>query len=88
MTSNLCEIREWAKTKIASGQEPPWAWYQYMKLIETVDAILGGMETISPKESSLQSGQHLEMRLRLVDSTYQPNTVQHHPSDGQVQLPM
>jgi hypothetical protein len=29
----------WAEGRVATGNEPPWAWYQYMKLIETVTAI-------------------------------------------------
>lgn len=33
----LC--RNWAEGRVATGNEPPWAWYQYMKLIETVSAI-------------------------------------------------
>jgi hypothetical protein len=33
----LC--RHWAEGRVATGTEPPWAWYQYMKLIETVTAI-------------------------------------------------
>jgi hypothetical protein len=33
----LC--RHWAEGRVATGNEPPWAWYQYMKLIETVVAI-------------------------------------------------
>ena len=33
----LC--RHWAEGRVATGNEPPWAWYQYMKLIETVSAI-------------------------------------------------
>ncbi|HSC13633.1 MAG TPA: hypothetical protein VLI71_00875 [Gammaproteobacteria bacterium] len=33
----LC--RHWAEGRVATGNEPPWAWYQYMKLIETVEAI-------------------------------------------------
>jgi hypothetical protein len=33
----LC--RHWAQGRVATGKEPPWAWYQYMKLIETVEAI-------------------------------------------------
>ena len=29
----LQEMRDWAQGKIDNGTEPPWAWYQYMKLI-------------------------------------------------------
>src|SRR5580704_4588576 len=35
MREELERIRDWAKTKIQGGSEPPWAWYQYMKLVET-----------------------------------------------------
>ena len=35
----LALCRGWAEGRVASGNEPPWAWYQYMKLIETVAAI-------------------------------------------------
>jgi hypothetical protein len=36
----LERVRDWALQKLATGQEPPWAWYQYTKLRETLDAIL------------------------------------------------
>lgn len=88
MKDNLERVREWANQKIQGGGEPPWAWYQYMKLIETVDAILGGLEAVNPTASSPQSDQHRDMHLRLVDSTYRPDTAQHHPVETPVQMPM
>ena len=51
----LRRIRHWADQKIASGQEPPWAWYQYMKLVETLDAIIGGMSAVAP-DQQVQTG--------------------------------
>jgi hypothetical protein len=42
----LSRIRDWANAKIQSGSEPPWAWYQYMKLLEVTDTILEAMEGI------------------------------------------
>ena len=44
----LGTLRKWAETRIASGNEPPWAWYQYMKLIETVAAIQVGRSSVTP----------------------------------------
>ena len=35
----LALCRGWAEGRVASGDEPPWAWYQYMNRIETVAAI-------------------------------------------------
>ena len=40
--AELKKMREWSNEKINSGFEPPWAWYQYMKLRETLDAIIAG----------------------------------------------
>jgi hypothetical protein len=42
----LC--RHWAEGRVATGNEPPWAWYQYMKLIETVTAIQMSRASASP----------------------------------------
>ena len=42
----LC--RHWAEGRVATGTEPPWAWYQYMKLIETVTAIQTSRAAASP----------------------------------------
>lgn len=50
----LVTIREWAGQKARSGLEPPWAWYQYMKLIEAVDLIRGGRGRVRPVTASSQ----------------------------------
>jgi hypothetical protein len=50
----LKSVRDWAQSKIDAGSEPPWAWYQYMKLVETCDAILRGMECTVPIGRGLQ----------------------------------
>lgn len=88
MREELERVRDWAKAKIQGGSEPPWAWYQYMKLIETADAILAGMAATSLKENSPQSEPHQERHLRLVDSTSQPNSAQLHPVGLPIQMPM
>jgi len=87
MRAELEKIREWADSKIASGSEPPWAWYQYMKLRETVDAILGGMDAVTPTASLQQSPEHRGSGLRLVGSKSQPNDVLRHPAGLPVRLP-
>jgi hypothetical protein len=85
----LQKFRDWADAKLAAGQEPPWAWYQYMKLRETLDAIIGGTDAATPQTgNSLQSAAHQGRRLQLVDATYQRDSAQHHQADAQVQLPM
>lgn len=87
MREDLQKIRDWADAKIATGEEPPWAWYQYMKLCETLDAILAGMAATTT-ESLRQSPDNPDVHLRLVDSTCQQDTAQHHPVGLPVQMPM
>jgi hypothetical protein len=82
----LLEVRNWAGAKIASGAEPPWAWYQYMKLIETVDAILGGMAIT--KGSSPQSAGSSDAHLRLVDPNDLQENTPHRPAGLPTQMPM
>ena len=57
----LC--RHWAEGRVATGNEPPWAWYQYMKLIETVSAIQTSRAAASPA-----GGGTLAIRERLAPS--------------------
>ncbi len=72
MRSKLENIREWADAKIASGQEPPWAWFQYMKLRETLDAILAGVDSVELVDAVLSPESHEPEgrpagRFRLID---------------------
>jgi len=46
----LALCRDWAEDRVASGSEPPWAWYQYMKLIETVAAIQTSRAAVSARD--------------------------------------
>ncbi len=87
MDTELTKIRAWAKSKIDAGNEPPWAWYQYMKLVEAIDAIRAGAECATPMENSPQSEPHPERHLRPVDSTYRQDGAPHRPAGLPVLLP-
>jgi hypothetical protein len=87
----LEKVRAWADEKLATGQEPPWAWYQYMKLRETLDAILAGQAAtavFNPTESSPQLAERLERHLRLVGGEDQQDTFQPRHVGLPLQLPM
>ena len=84
----LQKVRDWATDKITAGQEPPWAWYQYMKLRETLDALLAGMAATRSMDHSRQSEQHSGSHLRLVDASDQQDTALSHRVGVAVQLPM
>jgi hypothetical protein len=88
MKEDLERIRAWAQSKIQGGSEPPWAWYQYMKLVETCDAILAGQAATATRENLPQSPEHSGAHLQLVDSTYQPDSAQPHHVGLPVQMPM
>jgi len=85
---DLEKMRAWADAKLATGQEPPCAWYQYMKLRETLDAILAGMAATRSMDHSRQSEQHSGSHLRLVDANDQQDTALSHQVGVAVQLPM
>lgn len=85
--AELERVLTWANAKLAAGQEPPWAWYQYMKLRETLEAILAGMEATT-MEHSPQLGRPQGKYLRLVDSTDPPDSAPHRPAGLPTQTPM
>jgi len=85
--SDLEKIRDWADVKISTGAEPPWAWYQYMKLRETLDIILAGMAAAT-KGDLLPTEAHQGSGLRLVACNSSQDISQHHRAEPPVQLPM
>lgn len=88
--ADLEKMREWASAKLATGQEPPWAWYQYMKLRETLDAIIDGFDaTTQPPGGSPGSEQHSGTHLRLVADSDRQETVRlHRDQPSTIPLPM
>ena len=70
--NNLVHVRTWAQGKINTAAEPQWSWYQYMKLIEAVDVLVGRMDVLRSVEQLQDSTSYLERRLRLVESTESP----------------
>ncbi len=87
----LQRVRDWADEKVTQGGDPPWAWYNYMKLRESLDAILSGKRAtapvivpeVSPEEAKHQGIAHL----RLVDNSQQGNVLRD-PSPDEIPLPM
>lgn len=85
--NELVKIRDWVDEKITTGAEPPWSWYQLMKLREALDAILSGMQATKLQGSPL-SESHSESGLRLVACNNPQEIAQHHRVEPLVQLPM
>ena len=81
------QLRKWAVEKINAGHEPPWAWYQYMKLRETIDTIIEGMAATSKVNSQI-SDRHRERLNRPMVSRYRRGTALPRPAVTKVPLPM
>lgn len=85
--ADLERIRDLAVEKLSTGHEPPWVWYQLMKLREASEALLEGMEATQPTEGLLASEPRRGADLRLVGAGDQPETVPRHPNAVPVRLP-
>jgi hypothetical protein len=87
--AELERVRDWALQKLATGEEPPWAWYQYMKLRETLDAILASMDAVTPQtENSPREAPPRERHLQLVEAKCSPGTAQRRQAGERVRMPM
>jgi len=86
--ADLERVREWVIEKLATGSEPPWSWYQHMKLREALDAILMGMDATQPMADSLGSASRRGGGLRLVGGVDSPSSARRHPETPAVPLPM
>jgi hypothetical protein len=53
MKAELQRVIDWADTKLATGNEPPWTWYQYAKLREAVEEVIACLEATAPQMESL-----------------------------------
>jgi hypothetical protein len=84
----LERVREWAIAKINGGTEPPWSWYQLMKLREAIDAILAGMAVTQPMEDSRGSAPQRGGGLRLVGAADPQETAPPRPAQRPIPLPM
>lgn len=84
---DLEHIRDLAVEKLSTGSEPPWVWYQLMKLREASEALMAGMDATQPTAGSPESGSRRGAGLRLVGSGDQQETAQRHPDKIAIQLP-
>jgi hypothetical protein len=67
------KVLDWPAGERPTAEEPPWARFDYMKLRETLEAIVSGMEAAAQQiESSPPSEPQPESNLRQVASDDQP----------------
>ena len=89
MKAELQRVLDWADGKLATGAEPPWAWYQYAKLREAVEEVIACLEASTPQVDSLpRAGTHRNGGLRLVVSNDLQDTAERQASAAVIRLPM
>lgn len=55
--ADLQRVRQWADERIGTGEEPPWSWFQLMKLRENLDAIIGSMQSTTTLKLATEDGE-------------------------------
>lgn len=85
--ADLERIRDLAVERLSTGSEPPWVWYQLMKLREASESLIDGMEATQPTVGSQERGSPRGAGLRLVDSGDQQEIAPRHPDNLSVRLP-
>ena len=85
---HLSRLKAWAEEKIQGGTEPPWAWYQYMKLVETARAMLDGFEATQQTANSPRSAERSENVLQLRAAKGPQGSFQRPAGTTPVRLPM
>lgn len=85
--AELERVREWAADRLTTGNEPPWVWYQLMKLREASEALMAGMDATQPMADLQESASRRDGGLRLVAEADRQDTAQRHPPKLPVQLP-
>jgi hypothetical protein len=84
----LEQVREWAIERLTTGNEPPWSWYQLMKLREALEAILAGTAATQPMAGSQESAPRSGTCLRLVGGADRQDSAPRHQDSGPIPLPM
>ena len=85
--SDLEHIRELAIARLATGREPPWVWYQLMKLREASEALIAGIDVTQPTEDSRGSLRHPGAHLRRAAEADPPDSAQHRQDMVPLRLP-
>ncbi len=76
-----------AENKQPSGEESYWAKFDYLKLRETLEAIVSAMEATAQQAESPAAEFEPDSTLRLVVSNGQPEKDEDAPADASDELP-
>jgi len=85
--NQLQNILDWTNQKLATGEEPPWSWYQFMKLREAIEAIRTGSLYIPIEEDSQESVERQETGHQPKGCIVPINSARRHPDNADPQQP-
>ena len=85
--TDLERIRDLAIEKLTTGNEPPWVWYQLMKLREASEALMAGMDATQPTAGLQEPERRKGGGLRLVAGADQQDSAPPRQDTVPVQLP-
>lgn len=85
--AQLSNLLEWAREKIHGDDQPPWAWFQYMKLQEVTESILKGMGASTAVDLP-SLGERQGTYLRLAADSSRPENALRRPERIETPLPM
>lgn len=56
-------LKEWAIDRMSTGTSTPWAWFQFMKLLEVLDTFLEAGEDagMSPGQTEIMDDEDVDM---------------------------
>jgi hypothetical protein len=72
---DLEQVWGWANDKLATGEQPPWAWEQYVKLCEMLDVIsarMAGNKVSSSSRYTQRQSAHLRLIANSVNNERRP----------------
>jgi hypothetical protein len=72
---DLEHLWAWANDKLATGEQPPWAWEQYVKLCEMLDVIsarMAGNKVSGSSRYTQRQSAHLRLIANSVNSERRP----------------
>jgi len=72
---DLEHLWAWANDKLATGEQPPWAWEQYVKLCEMLDVIsarMAGSKVSGSSRYTQRQSAHLRLIANSVNSERRP----------------
>lgn len=85
--ASMNTVREWAKERLSTGEEPPWSYYRLMQVVDAIDNIQASLAATKTADSPQSDGPPDEPRQTSAE-VHQLKTAPRLPEGTEVTLPM